>query len=268
MIDHYRAGLYPRQHATFAQRNAPDIVVIADTHEDDVRVPRRLRGCWSRTSIVLRNPGVRTCSSAVVDPNIVPRSGQMARHRVTHDAQAHECQLLLIVHSHLPTNPIFTLPQNRDTHRHRTPLQFGRSQYRSWRGGDIARKAPTMSYVVASPTHAVCARDGDARSARQPRVPVGRGRIPKNPPRYYGTRFRCNLCLRALRALYIYMYVLAASHVLFPRASLLFLLLVVGSDAAKHHTQPMRACSLCKAPVPASVSRTSKPTSTGPWPRF
>ena len=56
VIHHDRTPLHSRQNAAVTERDAPDIVVVADAHEHDVRVPRRLPRSRRRLSPVLTDP--------------------------------------------------------------------------------------------------------------------------------------------------------------------------------------------------------------------
>ena len=94
VIDQNRAILATRQRTVVSVHHRTQIIVVADTHEDDVRAFRGLARGGGKAAVVIPAPLFRLGHGTVVYPRRKARLRQVTRHRVTHDAEADECDVL------------------------------------------------------------------------------------------------------------------------------------------------------------------------------
>jgi hypothetical protein len=76
--------------AVLARRHFAQVVVIADAGEHDLRTGRRFLRRRRSTAAMLFHPGIRLCGGAVIDGDVVPGSGEMSGHRISHHAEPDE----------------------------------------------------------------------------------------------------------------------------------------------------------------------------------
>ncbi|MPM46955.1 hypothetical protein SDC9_93662 [bioreactor metagenome] len=85
-----RAFFHSGECAILAQHHRAQVVVIAHAAEHDVRILHRLARCLAEAAAKFLAPCFGLGGRAVVDRDLVPRFGQMARHGIAHDAQPQE----------------------------------------------------------------------------------------------------------------------------------------------------------------------------------
>ena len=93
VVDEERARLHSREGAVVAKADAAQIVVVSDAGHDESRPRSRLPRRRRALAAMLLDPFLRLGGGAVVDPHLVARRLEMARHGVAHDPEPEKCQL-------------------------------------------------------------------------------------------------------------------------------------------------------------------------------
>ncbi|MNT28250.1 hypothetical protein D3C72_1639240 [compost metagenome] len=97
MVDQDAARRHGGQQAALFQNNLVQVVIVADTGEDELGTGSSSGRRGGAAALVLLEPGGRAGRVAVVHGDVVPARRQMACHGETHDAQTDECHFCHIV---------------------------------------------------------------------------------------------------------------------------------------------------------------------------
>ncbi len=92
--------MHCRERAVGAQKHGLDILVAPDAGDDRIGPfgPGGGRGHADCTAFIGGDPGFRALVAAIVDDDLMPGFGQMARHRAAHRAEAEETDTLGFTH--------------------------------------------------------------------------------------------------------------------------------------------------------------------------
>ncbi len=101
VVDQQCAFRHAVERTVLAEHDLVQVVVVADAGHHKILAGCRFLRCLCAASAKLGNPLVGFCGGPVVDHDLMPALGlEMARHRVTHDAQTQKCDFCHLI---LPT---------------------------------------------------------------------------------------------------------------------------------------------------------------------